>query len=132
MKKNLLVALALILSTSILYAQNVSTTQMSLAKSSKFRDRLQYILSQQSVIVKAEALSTTCHAKRSTFADVVIGSPDGAAQQISVLMSGSTNVLGTVVANADPNLVDSSATDAALLSQIATLWNVFSKCDTGS
>lgn len=130
--KKFLVVLALLAAPAMLFAQNVSTTQMQLVASSLFRGRVQYLLSQQATVVKAELLATTCHPKRSLFADAVISSPDGIAQQVSVLIAGSTNVIGTVVFNANPNLIDSSATDAAMLSQIATLWNVFSKCDTGS
>ena len=46
-------------------------------------------------------------------------------------MTTTTNLVGTVVPNADPNLVDSSASDAAILSQVATSWNALSKCGTG-
>lgn len=130
--KKFLVVLALLVAPAMLFAQNVSTTQMQLVNSTTFTNRLQYILSQQAIVVKAELLATTCHPKRSSFADVVINSPAAAASQVSVLIAGSTNVLGTVIVNVNPNLVDSSASDAAILSQIATLWNVFSKCDTGS
>ncbi len=111
-------------------AQNTSTTQMQLVNSTTFINRLQYLLTQQAVVVKAEALNTVCHTKRSLFADQIIASPIETARASSVMIAGSTNVIGTVIiAN---GVADSSASDAALLSQVATLWNALSKCDTGS
>lgn len=131
MCKRLLGALVLtLLCSTPAWAQNTSTTQMQLVTSQRFLDRVAYLLSQQAVVVKAEALSTTCHVLRSQFANEVISSPTGAAQSRAVLLAGSTNVIGTVTGSGAT--LDSSATDAALLSQIATSWNAMSRCDTGS
>ncbi len=61
-----------------------------------------------------------------------MSNPPAMAIAAAVPMAGSTNVVGTVVANADPNLVDSSATDAQVLSQVATSWNKLAGIDTGN
>jgi len=47
------------------------------------------------------------------------------------LLAGSTNVIGTVVTDVNGQ-ADSSASDAALFSQVAADWNALSRCDTGS
>src|SRR5437016_2839412 len=96
----------------------VSTTQMQLVTSTTFLNRIQYLLTQQAVVVKAEALATVCHGSRSLFANQVITAPAASASAAAVMLAGSTNVIGTVVTNANPLLIDSSASDAALLSQI--------------
>lgn len=131
--KRILFTLVFVLAAVPVFAQNTSTTQMQLttAAAQRFIDRVAYLLTQQAVVVKAEALATACHAARSTFASQVIAAPQTSAQASAVLLAGSTNVIGTVTVSGS-GLVDSSASDAALLSQIATSWNALSKCDTGS
>ena len=108
-----------------------STTQMSLANSLQFRTRLMYLMTQQARTVKAEVLNTSCHSLRSNYANTVIGNPSSAAVNAAVMMVGGVNLIGTVIGNTDPDLIDSSATDAAILSQVATFWNALSTCDTG-
>lgn len=112
------------------FAVDESATQMALVQSPPFLLRVQYLLVQQARVVKAEALNTTCHVKRSAFADTVFTT----IQQTTIVMAtaivGGVNVIGTVSGTA-PTAV-SSATDAALLSQIATYWNAVSGCDTGA
>jgi hypothetical protein len=135
MKRLLVVVGAVaVLGSAVLFAQTVSesSTQMTLAVSPAFLNRLQYLLTQQARVVKAEALATACHAKRSTFADVVISDPLTSARVAAVMMVGGTNLIGTVVGNANTDKIDSSATDAAILAQTATFWSALSKCDTGS
>jgi len=130
--KKILFTLLLISFSLQVFAQNTSTTQMQLVNSSTFTNRLQYLLTQEAIVVLAEAHSTACHVQRFGFATQIIQNPAQMASQSSVMIAGSTNVVGTVVTNVDPNKVDSSATDAALFSQIVSLWNALSKCDTGS
>lgn len=127
MKK--LIFVICLFASSPAFAQNVSTTQMQL-NNQRFQDRIAYLLSQQAIVVKAEALATTCHTKRSLFADSIISAPQATAQITLTMISGSTNVVNTVIAV--NGTFDSSASDAALLAQVATLWNALSKCDTGS
>jgi len=109
-----------------------SLTQMSLAKSAQFLDRLQYSMAQVAVTVKAEALTLKCHDKRSVYADQVLADPLSKARQAAPTVVGGTNLIGTVVTNADPNKIDTSATDAAIFSQVSTFWNPLSGCDSGT
>lgn len=106
-----------------------STDQMQLVGSPGFLLRIQYLMVQQARTVKAEALNTSCHASRSGYANTVINSPAGAASVAAVMLTGGINLIGTASGTA-PNAV-SSATDAAILSQIATFWSALSGCDTG-
>lgn len=124
-------ALAAALSVGLLAQSNTSTTQMQLVSSSTFTNRLQYLMTQQAVVVLTEVHATACHTQRAAFAMQVIQNPASSASAASVLLAGSTNVVGTVVTDGNGQ-ADSSASDAALLSQIATDWNVLSRCDTGS
>src|SRR3979490_3101047 len=125
-----LLALAFVLTAGPAFAQ--ATSQMSLTKSTLFLDRLAYTMVQVAITVKAEALSTTCHLKRTSYADDVIASPGEKARIASVVVVGGVNLIGTVLPNGDGNKVDSSASDAAILSQVTTFWNSLSRCDTGS
>ncbi len=109
-----------------------SVTQMALTKSSTFLGRLQYLLASQAGVVLVETGVGTTHAQRAAFAKLCVSNPPAAAIAASTYIAGSTNVVGTVVTNADPNLVDSSATDAAILSQVATSWNILAGIDTGN
>ena len=112
-----------------------STTQMQLVASATFTNRLQYLMVQQAAVVLAEAKATACHAQRLTYAFAVINSPAQMAFQASVLIAssniGGAVIVGTVVTNADPNKVDSSATDLALTNAIVNNWNTLSRCETG-
>ena len=109
-------------------ASDQSTQQMALVHSTQFLDRLQYILTQQAVVVVAESAGTANHATRVTFAAKVLTSPAAAASGAAVALAGSTNVVGTVTGSG--NTADSTASDAALLSQVATLWNTLAGVTT--
>lgn len=113
-------------------AQN-SVTQMTLVKSSLFLARLQYILCQQAQTVLTETGIGSTHVARAAFAKSILANPYSVANgAIAVYMVGSTNIVSTVVGNVDPNQVDSSASDAAILSQIASSWNILAGIDTGN
>lgn len=109
-----------------------SLTQMTLANSLTFRLRLMYMLCQQARIVKAEALNTQGHVQRSTYADTVLANPGAAAANAAVTIVGGVNLIGTVVPNLDPMLIDSNAADAAIFSQIGTFWSALARVDTGA
>jgi len=109
-----------------------SLTQMSLANSTTFRSRLMYLMVQEARTVKAEALATVGHAERSAYAGAVIDNPGALAQSAAVMLVGGINLIATVVTDLDPNKVDSSASDAAILSQIATFWSALANVDTGA
>src|SRR5262245_18578125 len=110
-------------------AMSESTLQMLLARDAAFLQRLQYLLVQQARVVKSEALATPQHTARSNYATTVINNPAGAATQAAVMIVGGVNVIGTVtLENSGPV---TTATDAALTSQIATFWTQLAGADTG-
>lgn len=111
-------------------AAQESTTQMQLVGSPGFLQRVAYLMVQHARTVKAEALLTACHGSRTNYATAVINNPAGMAQQAAVMLAGGVNLLGTASGSA-PNAT-SSATDAAILSQIATFWSHLAGCDTGT
>jgi len=121
----------------------VSSTQMQLTTSPVFLGRIQYFLVSIAGGVLSEAHATVQHACRFAYAVGALGSPAQSAANVSALVAGSTNVVGTAVqwsTPTPPNPLtnpyegqwDSSASDAALLSQITTLFNTFARCDTGT
>jgi hypothetical protein len=108
-------------------ALSESSLQMQLARDPAFLTRLQYLLVQQARVVKAEAASTPNHLGRSNYATVVINNPASAAAQGATMVVGGPNVIGTVTL--EDAGVTTSATDAALLSQIATFWDALAGLD---
>lgn len=123
------IVLALALGAAPVFAQE-SSTQMQLVGSPAFLQRVAYLMVQQARTVKAEPLNTACHASRTNYATAVINNPAGMAQVAAVALVGGVNLIGKTSGTA-PNAT-SSATDAEILSQIATYWSHLAGCDTGS
>lgn len=109
---------------------NQSTDQMVLASSPVFLARIAYLAAQQARVVLSEAGIGGTHAKRAIYAGLVIANITSFAAVIAVTIVGGVNVIGTLTGTG--LTADSSATDAALLSQIATFWNALAGIDTGS
>lgn len=130
-RRGLVLLLLLTLGPAALLAQgNESTTQMQLVGSAVFLARLQYLMVQTARNVKGEALNTPCHLTRTAYATNVINSPASAASTAAVMVAGGVNVIGTVTGSG--STADSSASDAAIFSQIGTYWSWLAGCDTGS
>lgn len=102
--------------------------QMMLARDPNFLTRLQYLLVQQARVVKDEPLSTPQHTARSNYATMVINNPAGMAPGAAVMVVGGPNLIGTITLE-DAGPV-TTATDAAITSQIATFWTALSGADT--
>lgn len=111
-------------------AMSESVLQMSLARDPIFLQRLQYSMLQEARSVKAEALTTPYHDQRSRYATSVINNPAMAAQQAAATVVGGPNLVGTV--DITDNGVVTTASDPAILSQVATYWNVLAGADTGA
>lgn len=107
-----------------------STDQMQLVASPVFLARIQYLMVQTARNVKGEALNTPCHLTRTSYATSVINSPASAAPTAAVMLVGGVNLIGTVTGSG--STVDSSASDAAIFSQIGTYWSWLAGCDTGN
>lgn len=102
--------------------------QMTLAQDANFLIRLQYLLVQQARVVKDEPLSTPQHLARSNYATAVINSPAGMAPSAAVMICGGPNLIGTVTLE-DAGPV-TTASDAAITSQIAAFWTALAGADT--
>ena len=111
-------------------ALSESVLQMTLSRDAIFLQRLQYILLMEARTVKAEPLTTPYHAQRSSYATSVLNNATMAAQQAAGTIVGGPNLIGTV--DITDNGVTTSATDGAILSQVATYWNVLAGVDTGA
>lgn len=101
--------------------------QMTLARDPNFLLRLQYLMVQEARVVKGEPNSTPQHQARTLYATTVINNPPAAAQQGSAMIVGGPNLIGTVTLE-DAGPV-TTASDAAILSQIATFWTALAGAD---
>jgi hypothetical protein len=111
-------------------AMSESTLQMMLARDPAFLNRLQYQMLQYATNVKSEATTTPYHPQRTNYATSVIGNAAMMAQQAAGLVVGGPNVKGTVTLE-DAGVV-TTVNDAALFSQVSSLWNILAGVDTGS
>lgn len=109
----------------------VSTDQMALVASPIFAKRIQYLLVQQASVVLAETGVGGTHAARAAYAKNVVLSPTNFAAVASIMIVGGINLTSRAITGDAPD-VDSAATDAEILSQIATFWNKLAGIDTGN
>lgn len=130
MRKLLVALLALLALATPAWAQNESATQMTLVASPVFTTRVQYLMTQQARTVLAETGVGAMHSCRAAYATTVTRNAPATAATASVMIVGGTNLIGTVTGSGAT--ADSTATDAAILSQIATFWTALAGCDTGS
>jgi hypothetical protein len=71
------------------------------------------------------------HAARANYAKLVVSQPAVQSSVGAVMVVGGTNLINETITGTPPN-VDTTATDAEILSQIATFWNALAGIDTGS
>lgn len=105
-----------------------STLQMMLARDAAFLNRLNYIMLQNARNVKDEPADTPYHQKRTSYANRVVDSSQMIVAQAAATVVGGINLIGTV--SLTDNGVETSATDAAIFSQVATFWNVLAGVDS--
>ena len=107
------------------YAQMpVSQSQMALAGNTAFRLRCAYTLAQIAMTVRAESVGTANHALRDALARYILADPQGYADKIAPVIVGLTNVVAAGTTVAADGTVTSNVTDAALLSQLTSVWNI--------
>lgn len=95
-----------------------------------FIARVAEILCDEATTVLNEQGVGVTHEARAAYARRVIAGPPTAAQQAAPFLAQTTNVVGTITF--EDNGIQTSVTDPALLSQIASSWNVLSGIDTGN
>jgi hypothetical protein len=105
-----------------------SSLQMMLARDAAFLNRLNYLMLQTARGVKEEAPDTPYHAKRTAYATNVLNNSQVMVQQAAYVVVGGINILGTV--ELSDNGVITTATDAAIFSQVATFWNALAGVDS--
>jgi len=105
-----------------------SSLQMTLAKDAAFLNRLNYLMLQTARTVKEEAGTVPHHEKRTAYATNVLNSSELLVQQAACVVVGGINLVGTV--DLTDNGVETSASDAAILSQVSTFWNVLAGVDS--
>lgn len=109
-----------------------STLQMRLARSTTFQTRVIYLRAQQARVVLAERGVGATHACRALYAQRVMQNLGRDVFDTAVVIAGGVNLVRTIQDNASSDLVDSTASDPAIISQLATFWNALSGCDTGT
>ena len=107
-----------------------STQQMVLIASPQFLARIQYLADQEARVVLTETGIGITHACRARYAASIVFNPAWYVPTVAVMIVGGINLIGTVTGTG--LTADSTASDAAILSQIATFWAALSGCDTGS
>jgi hypothetical protein len=98
---------------------------MALATDANFQRRLSSLLVSEAQVIAAEADSVEHHAQRRQLAQSVITNPLGMAQALGPTITNATNlVAATTSYNFEAAAIETSATDAEVRSQIASLWDV--------
>jgi hypothetical protein len=99
-------------------------TQMALAFDPKFQRRLLALFLEYAQVVVAELTTVVNHPLRRQLAQQIIQNGASIVSQFAATLANSTNLVG---ANTTYDFVQlavvTDATDAAISSQIATLWN---------
>lgn len=97
----------------------------SLAEDPLFRQRCRNIILQQAAVVYNEG-AVTGHAARAAFAVKLLQSPGFADQLVQVIVTRTNLVAGTVTYDFNSRAVVTDVSDAAILSQVASDWSMFS------
>lgn len=95
-----------------------------LAADSAFRERIRTIVLQQAAAVYLEVGTTPNHATRVAFAVKLLGTPGLADQLVPVIVTRTNLVASSVTYDFDRRAPVTDATDGAILSQVATDWNM--------
>ena len=114
-------------------AVEVSTKQMALTRdlsAGGLMERVQAILTLVARIVLNEAAATAHHQGRAFYAQKVIANPVQAMQTAGPQVVMGVNIIQTTTYDEVTKTATCTATDPALESQIATLWNSLAGLDT--
>ena len=100
-------------------------SQSALASDQNFIKRLQSLLLSEAQVVAAEDPTTPDHAQRRQLAQQIIYQPTFQTQNLAYTIANATNLVAAdTVYNFEAGAIETSASDAEIRSQIATLWNV--------
>jgi hypothetical protein len=102
-----------------------TTAQLiALGNDGAFRQRVRILALQQAAVVYAESGATTGHGIRKTLALSLIQHPELADQLASTLATRTNLVASNVSYDFNAGQIVTDATDAAILSQLATDWDL--------
>lgn len=102
-------------------------SQWALANDRNFIERLSSLFMAEALVVAAEAVGTANHAQRRVLAQQVITNPRATAANFALAVTNATNlVAANTLYDFTLGAATTDATDAAIRSQIASLWNTFS------
>lgn len=100
-------------------------SQMTLAADPNFLKRFSGLLLSEAQVVAAEPDTTEHHTERRQLAQAIITNPTGMAASLAPTICNATNIVAATTSyNFEAGAVETSASDAEIRSQIATLWNV--------
>lgn len=100
-------------------------SQMQLAADPNFLKRLASLLLSEAGVIAAEDPATPNHDKRRALAQSVLMTPDQMTRNLSPAICNATNlVAANTTWDFEAGICETDASDAAIRSQIATLWNV--------
>ena len=105
-------------------AVELSESQMGLCGTAIFTNRVAYVACQVATGVRAESTGTQYHTQRNALAVYVMASPTGWATATAPVIVGRPNVVSAGTSVGTDGLLRSNITDAALLSQITSDWNM--------
>lgn len=100
-------------------------SQMKLASDASFLNRLTSLLLQEAQVVGAELGTVPKHTERNALAQKIINNPQAMASNLAPTICNSTNLIaGNTTFDFEADETKTDVTDAAIRSQIQTLWNV--------
>ena len=95
-----------------------------------FMERLPYILCDVAKSVLTESAGTVFHTSRAVYAQQVLANPGTLAKTAAPVIIGGINVYTSTAYDPVTKTATCSATDAALISQVTTLWNAIAGLNT--
>lgn len=103
-----------------------ATTQqlVALSNDSQFRQRIRVLVLQICAQIYAEDPATASHAARVSYAEKILQVPSTADQLASILVTRTNLVASSITYDFTNGAVVTDASDAAILSQLATDWNL--------
>lgn len=100
-------------------------SQIALASDPNFQKRLEALLIQEAEVIAVENDAVPNHDKRRQLAQAIITNPSGMTASLAPTITNATNlVAANTTYNFEAGAAETSATDAEIRSQIATLWNI--------
>ena len=99
-------------------------SQSALAADANFQKRLSSLLLSEALVVADEPDETPGHQQRRQLAQQILQNPTSMAYSLGPAIANGTNLVAAETSyNFEAGAIETSATDAEIRSQIATLWN---------